>query len=94
MNAFITTVRASSLERVLGRPAERQEVVDVYGVAVVDATFDGDPRMYIRVFYMSDRGQMVQIVIDCGVSEPSTPEVEANVIALLQTLRISPDPGR
>ena len=91
LNVVTNTMGLGGLERTIGTPPIRGEVITVDGVAVIDAVFDGPTRMYMRVFYMKDGAELVQIVINCGAGIPVEAEVESNITALLQTLRINPE---
>lgn len=69
----------------------RGDVITIDGVSVIDAVLDSPTRMYVRVFYIKRGTEIMQIIIDCGASVPVEPEVESNIVSMLQTLRINPE---
>lgn len=91
LNAVATTMGLAALERANGAVAMRGQVIMVDGVAVTDAVFDGPTRQYMRVFYVKDGPDFVQVLINCGANSPVEAEVDSNIVALLQTLRMHPD---
>lgn len=91
LNAMTAAIGRRGLEDVLGMAALRGETTIVDGVAVVDAVFEGPPLTYLRIFYIEDGGDLTQIMISCGATAPVDAEVEANITALMQTLRIHPE---
>lgn len=91
LNVVTNTMGPGGLERTMGMQSERSEVITVDGVAVIDAAFDGPTRMYMRAFYIKDGADLVQIFMNCGAGSPVEADVEANIIAMMQTLRINPE---
>jgi hypothetical protein len=89
MNTLLRSRAATAAQGVLDAPPVTHHVLDINGVAVLDAI--GDTRLYqhARVFYLVDGRTLRQIIISCGAAHPATPEVRANIASMLQTLRIA-----
>jgi|CXWL01.1.fsa_nt_gi hypothetical protein len=91
LNAVTTEAGVSLVAETAGVQPTHSDVVTVDGVAVVEATFGGSSRVDVRVFYIGDGGDLVQVMIYCGAKPGSAPAVQADVGALMQTLRIHPE---
>ncbi len=88
LNALFSARGLAALERTMRSSATESELLQIDGVAVIEATFAAPLHQQVRVFYLKDRADLVQILINCGASGSAPPEVISNVSNLLQTLRV------
>jgi len=88
INSYVAAQTPADVALALGATPTQLIHVDVDGVTVNDITIEV-PFQHLRVFYLLEGENVLQFLVTCSASDPVTPEVAANITALLQTLHIT-----